>query len=150
MQSFTYGSRIVINELNARLNRNVKRLGNAVRAVVKLLATVFIFVVLSAALSRISHYNFLSLDTLRMVSESAHIYNGSLSTISYLYQHILCFLFALVCVYAREIATLIDAIVGRTEKELSRESSTIHSSFAQSEVAAKRAVSYRHKVCFLS
>ena len=152
MQSFTYGSRVITNELYERLNKNVKRLGNAVRAFVKLFGTVFVFLVINAALSRISHYNFLSLNTLRVLNESAHIFdnNDSLSMISYLYRHALCFVLAIAIGYAREIALLIDAIVGRVENDIETKLVSIRDNFAQNAVNANRAIAYRDKVCFLS
>ena len=153
MQSFTSDSREIENEFNERLNRNVRKLGNALRAVVNFSSALFVFALINVALSRISHqHNFFSLSTLRMLQENIHVLiaSDSVSLVSYMYRHAVYIVLAFAFVCIREIDLLIDALAGSSVKNTQAKRVGIRASFAQSAVSADNAISYRHKVSFLS
>ena len=153
MQSFTYGSRVINNEPTQRLNRHVQRLGNALGAFVKLLLAILLFSVVNFTIAKISQQtNLLTPGTLRFIYENFPmlVHNGTLYVLRYMYQYAFCIALAIAVSCIRQIALMIEALVYHTGTSVDTNRASIRNNFAQSEVAANRAISYRDKVCFLS
>ena len=153
MHCFLYDSRVIENEQQVRLERNVRRIGNLLHAVVNFFVTFFLFILINFLLSNlVRHTNLTFVSMLRFVQESAEVMvsQSALSAVCIAYQHSLCIVlaFAFTCVYY--IGLLLNSLCNgevSTEKEHSTHSKDSGEFSANTGVSA---VSYRDKVCFLS
>ena len=153
MPSFTYGTRVIENERQVRLKKNVRRIGDLLHAVVSLCFTFFLFVFINFLLSSIVQNTQLTfIKLLNLVQQNAEVLlsNSLLSVISFTYQHSVCLLLAVAftCVY--QIGVMLKTMCsgeGDTEKEQEKHNKD-QQQFQTEQVFS--AVSYRYKVCFLS
>lgn len=153
MRCFTYGSRVIENEQQVRLQKNVKKIGNLLHAVVNLLVTVFLFVLINFLLSNLvqnAHLTFVRM--LNLVTESAELVFGhsAMSVVYFAYQHSFCLLLmvAFTCVY--QFGLVLTSLVNRA-KDCEKQKATYSKDSQQfGTETVKGIISYRHKVCFLS
>ena len=154
MRNFTYGSRVIENEQQVRLQTNVRKIGNLLRAVVNFCLTFFLFVIINFLLRNlVQHTNFTFVTVLRFVQESAEMLlsNSALSVITFVYEHFFCLMLAVAftCVY--QFGFVLNGNTGRSVANFANE----HKSFGRNSRENSTqidcsTVSYRHKVCFLS
>ena len=152
MYSFTYGSRVIENEQRTRLQRNVRRIGNLLYAVVNFCLTFFLFVAINLLLRNIVEHTQLTfvklLDTLPEYGQL--LFSNSVSVVSFINHHSLCIVlaFAFTCVYHFEF--VLRAFAGGN-CVCALQHSTVRQERQQSYKQTEyRAISYRYKVCFLS
>lgn len=155
MHTFVYGSRVIENEQQIRLERHAQRIGSWVGTVVKFLAAFFSFVALNALLGNIvQHTNLFSVNTyvnlLRFLEEATRVLfvDNAFTTSSFMCQFAIGVVsaFAVYCV-AEYGFTLRTLGVG-SEKQEDEED---HDTYRQSQtVVGFNTVAYKQKVCFLS
>ena len=154
MPSFKYGSRVIENEQQIRLERHVRRIGNLLHAVVRFFVTFFLFVLINFLLSNfVQHTNLTFVKMFQLVHQNAEVLfeQSMLSAVtSFTYQHSFCIILAVAfsCVY--QFVPMLSAIgnsCGNSEKET--ESFRKDSQESDTE-KGNSTVWYRHKVCFLS
>ena len=156
MHTFVYGSRLIENEQQIRLEHHAKRVGSWVHTVVKFLVAFFSFVGLNALLSNIvQHTNLFSvhtyLDFLRFVEEATRVLfvDNAFTTSSFMYQFAIGLISGLVVSCVAEYEFVLRALGVGDEREENEENKHDDSRQAQSPVVFNT-VSYRQKVCFLS
>lgn len=153
MPSFKYGTRVIENEQQVRLEKNVKRIGNWLQAIVRVFVTFLLFVLINALLSNlVQHTQLTFVKMMGLVQESAEMLlsHSAMSALYLSYQHTLSWILAIafICVY--EIAVVVSAL-NSGENEPKQANTTFNNdcrSFDTENVDS--VVSYRHKVCFLS
>ena len=155
MPSFKYGSRVIENEQQVRLERHVRRIGNWLQAIVNLFVTFFLFVLVNVLLGNlVQHVNLTFVKTLHLVQQSAEVlfsHNEFSIATTFVYQHSLALMLtiAFFCVSMLGLM-LINALVKGTgnfaSKQLSYDKYTKEFNVQTRETT----VSYRDKVCFLS
>ena len=153
MHSFTYGSRVIENEQQVRLHTHVRRIGNLLRAVVNFCLTFFLFVIINLVLRNlVGHTNFTFLSVMRFVQENAEVLvgNSALSVITFLYQHSFCLMLALAfsCVYPFDF--VLSSIVNSASSCEQDKQTQLNYSQEHNLKVGYSAISYKHKVCFLS
>lgn len=153
MPSFTYGTRVIENERQVRLKRNVRRIGDLLHAVVNFCFTFFLFVFINVLLSSIVQNTQLTfIKLLNLVQQNAEVLlsNSLLSIVSFTYQHSVCLLLAVAftCVYhiGLVIKTMCsgESDIDKEQEKHDKDEQQFHTEQVFS------AVSYRYKVCFLS
>ncbi|MCH5152665.1 MAG: hypothetical protein J1F68_01720 [Clostridiales bacterium] len=155
MHSFNYGSRIIENEQQVRLECNVRRIGNLLHAVVRLFVTFFLFVLINILLSSlVQHVNLTFVKLLHLVQQSAEILfsQSALSAVTgFLYHQSFSLMLAVTFFCACLLELVILNLLCRTTQnvELEKEKHT-HIRRVFNTEAGEVAVSYRQKVCFLS
>ena len=153
MNSFTYGSRVIENEQQVRLHRNVRKIGNLLRAVVNFCATFFLFVLINFLLRNLEqHTSFTFFTVMRFVQESVEVLlsNSALSIITFLYQHSFCLMLALAftCVY--QFGFVLSTLVSSGTNCEKDDYAHVKSSQECNTQVGCSTISYRYKVCFLS
>ena len=155
MPSFKYGSRVIENEQQVRLERHVRRIGNWLQAIVNLFVTFFLFVLINVLLGNlVQHVNLTFVKTLHLVQESAEVlfsHNAMSATTTFVYQHSfsLMLAFAFFCVGILGLM-LIHALVKGTGNFASKQLSYGKCTKEFNIETRETTVSYRDKVCFLS
>ena len=152
MHCFTYGSRVIENEQQVRLHRNVRRIGNLLQAVVRVFVTFLLFALLNFLLSNLvqnAHLTFIKL--FNIVQESAEVlFSQSVTALSIAYQHSFCLILAVAfsCVY--QFGIVFKALGnGKNDSDKEKETYSKDSCEYNTETGDST-VSYRQKVCFLS
>lgn len=155
MPSFRYGSRVIENEQQVRLNSNVRKIGNWLHSIVRLFVTLFLFVLINFLLSSlVQHANLTFAKLLHLVQQSAEILfsQSALSAVSSFVYHqslsiMLAVAFFCACLFELVIIKLLCKAVINTEME-----KETHSHFSKEFDTEKgeTIVSYKQKVCFLS
>ena len=153
MHTFVYGSRVIENEQQIRLESNVKKFGNFVQTVVKFFVVFILFTLINAMLSNLAqHTNLFSLSSWRLVEEAVRllIVDNAFTTSSMFYQDFLAVVASLTFVCVHEYGLVVRTLSGACEHN-DGEQSDSSKHFEQVQVVNTCAVvSYRHKVCFLS
>lgn len=154
MTCFTYGSRIIENERQVKLNKHVSTLGNLLHATVTFFVTFFLFILLNCLLSNlVQHAHLTFVKMLHLVTESAEtlLSQGAMSAVYFSHNqtlYVLVLALAFSCVYQFGVVFKAlyngDSDVDQQQESLAKTSYELHTE----EVAG--AVSYRYKVCFLS
>ena len=156
MHTFVYGSRVIENEQQIRLERKVQKFGNFVGTVVKFCVAFFLFVSLNALLSNLAqHTNLFSLNTYintyRFIQEATRVLfvDNAFTTTSFIYQ------FAISLITAAFVSVAGYGLVLRTLgscNEHGKEEQDDHKKSEQhpQTVNSFGTVSYKLKVCFLS
>ena len=155
MPSFKYGSRVIENEQQVRLERNVRRIGNVLHAIVRLFVTLFLFVLINFLLSSlVQHINLTFEKMLHLVQQSAEVLfsHSAMSAITtFIYQHSFCLMFAVAFFCASLLESLLIKLLGQGNDSSEREHTTYNKESCEFNTeTGVTAVSYRHKVCFLS
>ena len=153
MRCFTYGSRVIENERQVKLQRHVRKLGNLLHAIVTFVVTFLLFALINVLLSSIvqnAHLTFVKI--LKLVQEGVEVVlsHSAFSLFSFVYQHSVGLLlaFAFGCLY--QFGIVLKAL-GNGENEAEKEKETYGKRSCQFDTQVGcNAVSYRHKVCFLS
>ena len=153
MHCFKYGSRVIENERQVRLEQNVRNIGSLLRSIVMLFVTFFLFVLINCLLSNLiqnTHLSFIKLMNVLQESNKVLLNDGVL-TVYIAYQHSFALFLTVVtinCVYqfGLELKTLVygksscdkeKAVFDKDGREFNTETTD-------------GTVSYRYKVCFLS
>ena len=154
MHCFKYGSRVIENERQVRLEQNVRNIGSLLRSIVMLFVTFFLFVLINCLLSNLiqnTHLSFIKLMSVMQESDKVLLNDGVLSTLYIAYQHSFALFLTVVtinCAYqfGLELKTLVNgksccdkekAMFDKDSREFNTETTD-------------DTVSYRYKVCFLS
>ena len=110
MHTFVYGSRVIENEQQIRLERKFRKVGNWVHSVVKFFVAFLFFVVLNTLISNLAqHTNGLfTVHTWRILEEGVRILfvDNAFSTSSLAYQHAMRIVAALAVVVCNEHCAL--------------------------------------------
>lgn len=154
MPSFRYGSRVIENEQQVRLERHVRRIGNVLHAIVRLFVTFFLFVLINFLLSNlVQHVNLTFVKMMRLVQEVAEVLfsQSAAAATTFMYQHS----FSLMFVVASFCAFLMGLVLIKLLNKGTDSSEGEHGSFNEDSHVFNTergiaTVSYRHKVCFLS
>ena len=155
MHSFNYGSRVIENEQQVRLERNVRRIGNLLQWVVRFFVTFFLFLVINFLLSSlVQHVNLTFVKMLHLVQESAELlfsHSAMSAATTFIYQHSFCLMFAVASFCAYLLDSVLFKLLGESKDNSEREK-TSYSKNNQEFCAqtGETTVSYRQKVCFLS
>lgn len=153
MHSFTYGSRVVENERQARLESNVRKIGNLLQAIVHIFVTFFLFVLINLLLRNlVQHTQLTFVKMLHFVQESAEVLFGqsAMSALYFAYQQSLYLLLAVAfsCVY-QFCLVIKSLILGKGSVKGTKATYANHVKEFDT-VTGESAVSYKYKVCFLS
>ena len=154
MHCFKYGSRVIENERQVRLEQNVRNIGNLLHTIVWLFVTFFLFVLINCLLTNLvqhMHLTFIKLLNVLHESDKLLLNNGILSTFYFAYQHsfaLFLTVVALSCVYQFGL-TLRTLANGKSESDDKQVSFDKDSNEFSTETT-DNTVSYRYKVCFLS
>lgn len=153
MHSFTYGSRVIENERQVKLQKHVRKIGNLLHAVATFVVTFLLFAFINVLLSSLvqnAHLTFIKI--LNLVQQGAEVFisHSALSVFSIAYQHSVYMLlaFAFVCLY--QVCIVLSAL-GNVEGDKEKENESYSKDSCQSDTQVGcNAISYRYKVCFLS
>ena len=153
MHTFVYGSRVIENEQQIRLERKVRKLGSWVHTLVKFLAAFFFFVVLNTLLSNlVQHTNDLfTLNTYRLIQEGMRILfvDNAFTTSSFVCQFAIGVVSAFAAYGVMEYGFTLRALGVGGEREEDEEDD--HEYVREVIVTNSfNTVSYKQKVCFLS
>ena len=153
MPSFVYGSRVIENERQVKFQRNVRKIGNLLHAVVSFFVTFFLFILINFLLRNLVQNANLTFDKmLNFVQQNAEflLSHSALSVVSFIYQHSLCFMLAVAftCVY--KLGVMLTSLVGTGSNFDKQKQSYNKDSQQFNTQTAFSTISYRHKVCFLS
>ena len=153
MHSFTYGSRVIENEQQVRLERNVRKIGNLLHAVVRFFVTFFLFILINILLSNILQHAHLTLVyTLRLLNNITEVLlnESALSVIYFAYNHSVYILlaFTFTCIYLCSL--VLRALVKCDNKSEKGIETYCKENQKFSKKISDSTISYRHKVCFLS
>ena len=153
MHTFVYGSRVIENEQQIRLERHAKRVGSWVHTAVKFLAAFFFFVVLNTLITNLAQHtnNLCTLNTWRIIEEGTRVLfvDNAFTTSSFVCQFAIGVVsaFAAYCVVEYEL--FLRALgVGADGEEKERDDTDCTSQAQTSTLF--NTVSYKQKVCFLS
>lgn len=154
MHCFKYGSRVIENERQVRLEQNVRNIGSLLRAVVWLFVTFFLFVLINCLLSNLvqnTHLTFIKLMNAIQESGKLLLSDGVLSTVYIAYQHSFALFLTVVtftCVYQFSLAL---KTLASCNCSCDKENATYSKDSREiSTQTADVTISYRYKVCFLS
>lgn len=151
MHKFLYHSRMIENERSNSFHEQMHKVGNILHSVVKLFGMVIVVTLLNLLLHNITRFtNVIGINTLRAIEDGVClIINGStMSVITYLYEHLWGSMLAIVCIavsFALCVYLGFDNVLCLVNTRR-----RIQSCNAQNGTSRSVAVSYRHKVCFLS
>ena len=153
MPSFVYGSRVIENERQVKLQRNVRKIGNLLHAVVSFFVTFFLFVLINFLLRNLVQNVNLTFDKmLHVVQQNAELLlsHGALSVISFIYQHSLCLMLAVAftCVY--QLGLMLMSLVNKDSDSDKQKETYAKDNQQLSAQVTFSAISYKYKVCFLS
>ena len=153
MHTFVYGSRVIENEQQIRLERKVRKLGSWVHTLVKFLAAFFFFVVLNTLLSNlVQHTNDLfTINTYRIIQESMRVLfvDNAFTTSSFVCQFAIGVVSAFAAYCVVEYGVVLRALgVGSEKKENEEDEHDYERVSIVSNLF--NTVSYKQKVCFLS
>ena len=154
MHSFVYGSRVIENEQQIRLESRVKNFGNFVHMVVKFFAAFIFFVVLNTLLSNLAqHTNSLfTLNTWRLIEEGSRVLfvDNAFTTTSFVYQFAISLVSALTITCVAEYGWVLRALGANDEHAEEEHSNRCKREEKPHTVNTYGLVSYKQKVCFLS
>ena len=154
MPSFKYGSRVIENEQQVRLERHVRRIGNVLHAVVRLFVTFFLFILINFLLSSlVQHANLTFMKMLHLVQESAEVLfsQGAAAITTFMYQHSFSLMFVVAFFCASVLELVLIKLLGNGTDSSEREHNSYNRDNCEFNTETGRAaISYRHKVCFLS
>ena len=154
MRSFKYGSRVIENERQVRLEQNVRNIGNLLHTIVWLFVTFFFFVLINFLLSSLvqnMHLSFIKLMNVLVESNKLLLSDGILSTVYFAYQHSFALFLTVVaigCAYKFGLA-LTTLVNGECERDKEKAVFDEDNRDFNTETT-DNTVSYRYKVCFLS
>lgn len=152
MHTFVYGSRVIENEQQIRLERRVKTFGNFVGTVVKFFVAFLFFVVLNTLLSNLAQHadGLFTVNTYRFLQESVRVFfvDNAFTTTSFMCQFAISLLTAtFVC--AAEFGLVLRTL-GAGDKPEKEHSDHKACEYQPRTVNGYSIVSYKQKVCFLS
>ena len=155
MPSFRYGSRVIENEQQVRLERHVKRIGNVLHAIVRLFVTFFLFILINFLLSSlVQHVNLTFVKMMHLVQQSAEMLfsqSAMSAATTFVYQHSFSLMFVVAFFCASLLELLLIKLLGNGTDSSEREHNSYNKDSRVFNTETGRvAISYRHKVCFLS
>lgn len=149
-----HGSHVVQNERLAEMNNNVRNFGKMLKRVAQFCVALFVFVLLNLVLDSITnHTKILSVNTFRLFEEGMRVFvNDNLFTfVSYVYQQTFNSLLFVACVcFGVAVVFAVAAFVQKRTESADNNCSHCYSRSTEQTVSLVNAISYRHKVCFLS
>ena len=153
MHTFVYGSRVIENEQQIRLERHAKRVGSWVHTAVKFFAAFFFFVVLNTLLSNLAQHtnNLFTLNTWRIIEEGTRVLfvDNAFTTSSFMCQFAIGVVSAFAAYCVAEYGFVLRALGVGSEKKEDGEDGRDDWRKVQT-VDGFNTVSYKQKVCFLS
>ena len=153
MHTFVYGSRVIENEQQIKLERRVKKLGSWVRLLVKFLAAFFFFVVLNTLLSNLAQHtnDLFTMHTYRLIQEGTRVLfvDNAFTTSSFVCQFAIGVVSAFASYCVVEYGVVLRALGVGNEKQEDEQCDHDENRPAQT-VVGFNAVAYKQKVCFLS
>ena len=151
MRRFVYSSRVIDNERQIKLERNVKKVGSWIGIVVKFFVAFFFFVVLNALLNSLAqHTDLISLNTWKFIEEAARvIFAGNASNAHFVYINLMCFVMALTFTCVHEFGLVLKALDKGDENEETKQKDSKREEGLRTVIGCS-VVSYKNKVCFLS
>lgn len=154
MRTFVYGSRVIENEQQIRLERRVKKLGSWIRTLAKSFAAFLFFVVLNALLNHLAQHtnDLFTVNTYRLIQESARVLliDNAFSTSSFVTHVVLNIVSALTFVCVVRYALVVQALGNSDEHKEKEQDSHNKCEERPQTVNGYSIVSYKQKVCFLS
>ena len=152
MRTFVYGSRVIENDQQIRLERKVKKVGNFVGTIVKFFVAFLFFVALNIILSNLAqHPNFSTVHVYRIIQEGARVLliDNAFSTSSIIYQDILGIVAALTFISVAEYGFVVH-LFGDTDESSLKQAHNGKREHKPQTVNYCGIVSYKQKVSFLS
>ena len=153
MRYYSYDSRLIENEQRFEIGSNMRKVGNALRAVAEFIVMFFLFVLINVLLASLAHHSDLfSFSTYRMIQEGTRVLSNdnALAIVYFFYQHSLSITLAFTFVCFSMFSLVVCAIGYCAQDKEKEHEFHKENSNAQSVVYSQGIISYRHKVSFLS
>ncbi|MCH5156690.1 MAG: hypothetical protein J1G02_02295 [Clostridiales bacterium] len=154
MRCFKYGSRVIENERQVRLEQNVRNIGSLLHAVAMFFVTFFLFVLINFLLSNLiqnTQLTFIKLMNVLQNGGKELLTDSVLSTIYFAYQNSFALFLTVVtftCVY--QFGLTLKTLVYVASESDKQKSTYSKEGREFNTKTADVTVSYRYKVCFLS